>query len=305
MTKHPDRLPVTVVVPTKNEASQIGECLSRLAAFEDVVVLDSGSSDATAEIAEAHGATVINFAWNGRYPKKRNWFLLNQPPKTPWVLFLDADEFLDGAFCQELAAKLSDTEHAGFWLRYSNTFLGKELKHGVPQRKLALLRVGAGLYERIEEDNWSQLDMEIHEHPILDGSQGEIKKPIEHREDRGLDQFLKKHLEYAAWEANRFLALLGSDGGEANLTKRQSFKYRHLDRWWFALFYFVYTFFVRRGFLDYPAGWHYAAYKAWYFRTIRLLIREHRKSDRRLETAGFSTSGDEMSLTNNLNLEGK
>jgi hypothetical protein len=151
---------------------------------------------------------------------------------------------------------------------------GQPLRHGVAQRKMALLRVGKALFERIDEDGWSQLDMEIHEHPIVEGEVGEIGARIEHRDDRGLAHFVTKHRDYAQWEAKRFAKMQGDEAVWAAMTDRQRFKYSYLPKWWFPWFYFAATYFVKLGFLDGGAGFHYAAYKAWYFQTIRLLIRE-------------------------------
>ena len=88
-------LPVTVVVPVRNEERNIAECLARIRGFAGVLVVDSGSTDRTCDIARQHGAQVITFEWDGRFPKKRNWVLRTQAIDTPWVLFLDADEFCE------------------------------------------------------------------------------------------------------------------------------------------------------------------------------------------------------------------
>jgi glycosyltransferase involved in cell wall biosynthesis len=82
--------PVTAAVPVKNEACNLAACLERLSRFAEIVVIDSGSTDRTREIAERFGARIVDFTWDGRYPKRRNWFLLDDPPSQPWVLFLDA-----------------------------------------------------------------------------------------------------------------------------------------------------------------------------------------------------------------------
>jgi glycosyltransferase involved in cell wall biosynthesis len=272
------KLPVTVVVPVRNEAANLADCLSRLERFAGIVVVDSSSTDETVTIARRHGADVVQFSWNGLFPKKRNWLLMNHPPETPWVLFLDADEQVNDSFCQALATTLPRSECAGFWLNYTNYFRGRRLRHGVPQRKLALFRVDAGLYEKIEEDSWSGLDMEVHEHPVLAGKIGEIAEPIDHRDMQGLEKFLRRHVDYARWEANRYVALAKSEAGPA-LTERQRFKYRHLANWWYPLFYFCYAYFVRLGCLDGAAGLNYALYKAWYFQTIRLMIADLETAD--------------------------
>ncbi|MEO0550729.1 MAG: glycosyltransferase family 2 protein [Pseudomonadota bacterium] len=272
------RLPVTVVVPVKNEEANLHACLSQLSSFEQIVVVDSSSTDRTPEIAAEFGAKYLNFTWDGKFPKKRNWVLTNHPPETDWVLFLDADEIIDQTFCDELAETLAVTKHSAFWLNFSNYFLGKELKHGVPQRKLALFRVGSGLYERIEEDGWSTLDMEIHEHPVIEGSVGEIKAQIEHNDDRGISKFIERHRNYAMWEAKR-VKTLRAKGAEMfdDLTPRQRSKYKNIDKWWFCWSYFVLTYVIRLGFLDGRTGFDYAFYKFWYFRTIRLMIEDDRR----------------------------
>lgn len=268
-------LPITVAIPVRNEETALPECLRRLGRFARLVVIDSASTDRTPEIARAHGAELLQFSWNGRFPKKRNWFLREHRPTTPWVLFLDADELVDEAFCDELARTLPGTAHAGFWLTYDNWFMGRRLRHGTPNRKLALFRVGAGEYERIEEDHWSNLDMEIHEHPVLQGSVGEIRTRIDHRDDRGLEHWRRRHEAYAAWEANRALQLRAGNG--SGLSSRQAAKYRWLGSWWLPAAYFMDGYFRRLGILDGWPGFRHAWMKAGYFRRIGVLMRQMRR----------------------------
>jgi glycosyltransferase involved in cell wall biosynthesis len=265
----PGDLPITVAIPVRNEEAGLAACLGRLGRFQRVVVVDSGSTDRTCEIARTHGADVIQFAWNGRFPKKRNWFLRHHAPTTPWVFFLDADELVDDAFCDELVRVLPSTVHAGFWISYDTWFLGRRLRHGDVNRKLALFRVGAGEYERIEEDRWSHLDMEIHEHPILTGSIGEIRARIDHRDDRGLEHWRRKHDEYSSWEAHRVMLLRKGQGASASeLSPRQRRKYESLGKWWLPAAYFLHMYVLKRGFLDGWPGFAYAWEKAKYFRDI-------------------------------------
>jgi len=272
-------LPVTVVVPVRNEERNLPQCLARLRRFAHVVVVDSGSTDKTPEIARAAGAQLVNFAWNGQFPKKRNWLLRTHTFTTPWVFFLDADEFVDDAFCDELAATLPTTPHAGFWIQYHTWFLGKKLLHGDVNRKLALFRVGSGEYERIDEERWSNLDMEIHEHPVLNGSTGQISARLDHCDDRGLEHWLRKHNDYSSWEARRALALRAR--GQLNdpaLTQRQRRKYRMVGKWWLPAVYFLDNYVRRGGILDGYAGFAYAYLKACYFWEIGVKMRELRSS---------------------------
>ncbi|MFO0783002.1 MAG: glycosyltransferase family 2 protein [Phycisphaerales bacterium] len=274
------QLPVTVVIPVRNEERNLPACLERLGAFERVVVVDSGSTDRTPEIVRKHGAELVNFAWDGRFPKKRNWYLRQNAIRTPWVFFLDADEFVDQAFCDELATTLPSTQHVGFWLTYSNWFLGRKLNHGEPNRKLALFRVGAGEYERIEEDTWSHLDMEVHEHPVLAGTTGEIRARLDHRDYRGLEHWIRKHNDYSTWEARRLARLRAQKRlNDPTLTPRQRRKYGSIGSWWLPAAYFTDVYVRRRGFLDGHAGFVFAFMKAVYFWEIGLKAREFAAED--------------------------
>ena len=298
------KLPVTVVIAVKNEERNLPLCLEHLSRFSKIVVIDSGSTDQTRAIAEKFGCEFIPFKWDGHYPKKRNWYLLNHHVDTPWVFFLDADEYVTDEFVNELERAIVKTQHAGFWVNYSNYFLGQELKHGVPQLKLPLFKVGAGLYERINEDAWSSLDMEVHEHPVLQGSVGELKSKIDHNDFKGLHSYIAKHNEYSSWEARRYMKLqiagatmrasatataVTETGTKPNVladsehfTATQRRKYNNLTRWWLAPAYFLYTFVYKLGFLDGRAGYAFARMKAIYFWQIRLKIAELISKDRRL-----------------------
>lgn len=271
---HDAVLPVTVVVPVKNEERNLPRCLAALGGFAHVLVVDSSSTDGTVAIAKAAGAEVIDFHWTGGFPKKRNWVLQTYDFKTDWVLFLDADELVTPAFVSALADALRRPDVVGYWLNYENHFLGRTLRHGVPQRKLALFRVGAGLYERIDDRGWSSLDMEVHEHPILDGPVSALPERIIHHDYRGMDHYLGRHNAYSTWEAQRYCALVRDPVAWGALTDRQRLKYANLRRWWFAPAYFLVTYVVRAGFLDGWAGFVHAALKLAYFFEVRLKIME-------------------------------
>jgi glycosyltransferase involved in cell wall biosynthesis len=272
-------LPITVVIPAKNEEQQLDECLGSLDRFAKVVVVDSGSTDQTEAIARSRGAEILRFQWDGKFPKKRNWVLLTYSFATPWVLFLDADERVTPDFVAELERTLPSTTHDGFWLRYANVFMGRRLRHGPPMRKLALLRVGAGLYERIEEETWSRLDMEVHEHPVVSGTVGEIKSPLDHQDDRGLHAYIAKHNDYSTWEAARYVKLLNTTDSWRGFTATQRMKYRSLEKWWLAPAYFMYSYFWKLGFCDGRPGLAFAILKAIYFFQIKLKIRERRAGE--------------------------
>ncbi|MBX3355847.1 MAG: glycosyltransferase family 2 protein [Phycisphaeraceae bacterium] len=274
------RVPVTVVLPVKNEERQLAACLERLRRFHSVMVVDSSSTDRTPQIARDFGARYVNFQWNGQFPKKRNWVLRTQTFETPWVLFLDADEFVSEEFCDELERILATTTHVGFWLVYRNHFMGRPIRHGAKFRKLSLFKIGSGEYERVDEQNWSALDIEVHEHPIVDGTTGEIHAAIDHHDYRGLAHYIAKHNDYSSWEARRYHQL--RDEGrldDPKLTPRQRTKYRMLPKWWCGPAYFIDNYFRRLGLLDGGIGFIFSTMKAIYFWQIWLKIREIDRED--------------------------
>ena len=89
-------LDLTIAIPVKNEERNLPGCLDAIGTdlAKRIVIIDSGSTDRTRSIAEERGIEVIDFTWNGQFPKKRNWYLRNHTPSTKWIFFLDADEYL-------------------------------------------------------------------------------------------------------------------------------------------------------------------------------------------------------------------
>lgn len=273
---------LTIAIPVKNEEGNLPACLEAIMGFKNVVIVDSGSTDATLRHAEEWGRDVVQFKWNGQFPKKRNWFLRNHQFKTTWVMFLDADERMTPAFEAELFEFLSSKESDAcdvISCVFDNWFSGRMLKHGDAMRKTAVVRVGSAEYEKIDEDHWSNLDMEIHEHlqPRRAGAEHEIKARLEHHDKRSLDSHWQKHVQYANWEAGRYAQLLEHPERWASLTSRQKKKYANLTKWWLAPVYFIVCYFLKRGFLDGVAGLRFAWFKLKYFRLVRATILHQRK----------------------------
>ena len=91
MSSNPSKLPVSVLIPAKNEEENLPACLASVARADEVFVVDSQSSDRSVEISEQYGANVVQFHFNGRWPKKKNWSLENLPFRNEWVLIVDCD----------------------------------------------------------------------------------------------------------------------------------------------------------------------------------------------------------------------
>jgi glycosyltransferase involved in cell wall biosynthesis len=284
-------LDLTIAIPVRNEERNLSVCLKAIGPdfASRVVVIDSASTDATAAVARRHGAEVIDFVWDGGFPKKRNWFLRHHTPTTPWVLFLDADEILSPQVKREITEALKDTNHQGFLLSYTNYFLGRRLRGGYPLRKLALFRVGEVEYERIEEDHWSQCDMEVHEHPLVSGSVGLIRSRIDHRDLRGIDSYMRKHNEYAAWEAQRLFSHRISTAQVttgSSWKPHQHLKYRLITSPWGGLAFFLGSFVLMGGWRDGGTGFAFCLLKAGYFTQIAYRLRELEQQNAVLPPAG-------------------
>ena len=280
---------LTVVIPVRNEEANLPGCLERIRDFKHVLLVDSGSTDRTKEIfatfrCDDEGASapggweIVDFKWNGKFPKKRNWVLRNYAFKTPWVLFLDADERMTESWKREVFALLASPESERYDViacSYDNWFMGRLLRYGDRMRKTAMVRVGAAEYEHIDEDSWSSLDMEIHEHlqPRRPDAVGAIRARMEHHDKRSFESHVAKHREYAAWEASRYRQLMAHPERWDALSARQKIKYRNLTKWWLAPAYFAVCYIRKLGFLDGYAGLRFALFKAWYFALIRKQLR--------------------------------
>lgn len=280
-----ETLDLTIALPVRNEERNLPGCLAAIGKgfVSKVVILDSGSSDQTAVIAREWGAEVIDFQWDGKFPKKRNWYLRNHRPTTRWILFLDADEYLTDAFKSDLRAALDDVSKVGYWLSYSIYFLGKELKAGYPLRKLALFQTEAGEYEKIDESQWSQLDMEVHEHPVLLGDVGVIKAKINHQDFRGVSHYVAKHNDYSTWEAHRFLKTVGDPAVRTTWTGKQKLKYCLMRSPLIGPIYFCGSFILMGGFRDGARGLAFAIMKMAYFTQVYCKINELEPQSRGIE----------------------
>ena len=272
------KLDLTIAIPVKNEERNLPGCIKAIGKdfASSIIIIDSGSNDRTKEIAKENNIDIVDFKWDGKFPKKRNWFLRNHTLQTKWILFLDADEYLTEEFKTEVREKLNQEDKVGYWLSYSIYFLGSQLKGGYPLKKLALFKIGAGEYERIDENAWSQLDMEVHEHPHLTGEVGKIKAKINHQDFRGVSHYVIKHNEYAAWEASRFVKATSNKSLSSLWTWKQRLKYWLMKSPLVGPAYFFGSFFLLGGFRDGARGLAFAILKMSYFTQVYCKIRENK-----------------------------
>lgn len=260
-----DKLPITVLIAAKNEEANLQRCLQALAAAEKLVLLDSGSSDRSGEIARESGAEVVQFEYRGGYPKKRQWALDTLEIKTPWVLLIDADEVVPPDLWDEMAAVLKDPDAPeAFLITKGFHFMGRRFRFGgFSFGAVLLFRNGKARFERLLNDEPGGMDMEVHERVIVDGQIGRLYTPLIHEDFKGLEAYLDRHRGYARWEASlrhQFLTTgaYGQDTIRPRLfgntqERRRFFKAIAIRMPFEPYLWFLYHFFIRLGFLEgYP-----------------------------------------------------
>src|SRR5580700_6459294 len=141
-------LPVSVIIPVRNEARNLPRCLESLRGAGEIYVVDSGSTDETAEIARSFDAKVVQFHYHGGWPKKRQWAMDTLPLAYDWILLLDADEVLTPESVEEIRQAVQDPRYDGYYFSLCMFFLGQVLRHGDASfyTSVRLLRRGKGRF---------------------------------------------------------------------------------------------------------------------------------------------------------------
>ena len=262
------KVPVSVLIPVRNEESNLPRCLASVAWADEIFVVDSHSADRTAAVAEEHGARVVQFEFNGAWPKKKNWALETLPFRNEWVFILDADEVLPQEAEDEFRAITGATTCVtGYWINRRFMFMGRWLRHAYyPNWNLRLFKHKLGRYEKLTDAATRSGDNEVHEHVIVHGVTGRLRSEMDHYAFPSVEVFVEKHNRYSNWEAcvatENQLAKSGLQKwnvGMRRLLKRLSHRlpFRPTLR-------FLYVFVWQRGFLDGREGWYFARLHAFY-----------------------------------------
>jgi glycosyltransferase involved in cell wall biosynthesis len=264
------QVPVSVLIPIKNEAANLPRCLSCVAWADEIIVVDSQSNDGSIEIAERHSATIVQFRFNGVWPKKKNWTLENVPFRNEWVFILDADEVLPAAAEPEFAVAIAQAGPiVGYWINRRFMFMGRWLRHAYyPNWNLRLFRHSLGRYEKLTDARTNSGDNEVHEHVIVRGPTARLQCELDHYAFPSVEVFVEKHNRYSNWEArvaaDRFLA--GTSGGFRTVPVGRRRKLKLLSHWlpFRPLLRFLYIYIWQKGFLDGREGYYFARLHAIY-----------------------------------------
>jgi len=275
-----------VIIPARNEAHNLPRCLASLKEVGEVYLVDSNSSDSTARIAQSYGAKVVQFHYAGGWPKKRQWAMDTLPLAYDWILLLDADEVLTPELSEEIRQAIQDPSINGYYIALEMYFLGRRLRHsGASFWKLSLFRKGLGRYEcRLQDQDKSMADMEVHEHVVVDGTARRLGHPLIHHNVESLDRYIQKHNEYSNWEARVWLE--GNQGNNeiqpafwGTQAQRRRWLRRHFQQVpGSPILFFVYKYFIRLGFLDGIPGLIYCTFQGVQFFHIKAKIYELRSA---------------------------
>jgi len=198
---------VSVVILSYNEEARIKACLEALEEFDDIWVVDSFSQDRTTAIAEDMGAQVIQFKWNGQYPKKKQWCLDFVPFAHDWVLMLDADEIVTPDLTAEMAnINFANPSVAGYFIEGRFKAGKRAMRFGCKNNKLQLLNRRKMEFPVIDDLGCSAVwEVEGHYQPVL---KPDVRGPVILRLHNylihdALDDYprwLARHERYALWE---------------------------------------------------------------------------------------------------------
>ena len=289
MTHLSAKIPVSVLIPAKNEELNLPACLESVAVADEIFIVDSQSEDRSIEIGEEFGAKVVQFNFNGSWPKKKNWSLENLPFRNEWVLIVDCDERITPELWAEIKGVIEQDEYDGCYLNRKVFFLGKWIRFGgkYPDWNLRLFKHKLGRYENLStEDIPNTGDNEVHEHVVLNGEVGYLKEDMLHIDFRDIYQWLARHNRYSNWEARVYYNLLTGkdDSGTigANLFGDAVQRKRFLKKIWVRLPFkpllrFILFYFIRLGFLDGTAGYIYGRLLSQYEYQIGVKLFELRK----------------------------
>ncbi len=248
---------LTAIVITKNEERVIERCLRSLAFCDETLVIDSGSTDRTREIAQSLGARVhVHADWQG-FAVQRNRGLRHAQGE--WTLMIDAEEWVTEPWQRQIMAAVQDARHAAYRIPRLSSYCGQFMRHSGwwPDHVTRLLRTRTARFEGA-----------IHERAIVDGSMGSLTEPLMHESFRDLEQVVTKMNAYSTWGAQNLVR----QGKRGSLTSAL------LHGFWS----FFRTYVLRAGFLDGKLGLMLAisnAEGAYYKHVKAMLLAQPRHPD--------------------------
>jgi glycosyltransferase involved in cell wall biosynthesis len=260
---------LSIYIPTLNEEINLPHCLASVTKLgATIYVVDSNSTDRTVEIAKQAGCEVVTGDWR-TFSDKMNWAMVELPISTSWILRIDADEWITDDLIAEIKSKLGSTpdEVGAYSINRRVYFLKRWIKHGgmYPLWGVRLWRTGKARCEVRELD----------EHMEIDGRIENMQYDIVDEGRRGLTHWVQKHNQYADSEVRELLRTRQTEDSSSTLIRQAAQKrwmknnlYYRLPMFWRALFFWLYRYFFKLGFLDGVPGLIYHTLHGFWFRFL-------------------------------------
>lgn len=263
---------ITAIILTRDEELNIERCITCVKPYVDrVVVVDSGSTDRTIEIAKGLGADIYEHSPFVHYAKQFNWAIDNTNVTTKWIYRIDADEVVTPELGEELVKACRDHQDDdvnGLVMKFKIYFMGRFLTHGgiYPFYNLTVFKTGKGRYE----------DRAFGEHVVLtEGKTVDLVNDCLHYDFKDLTVWINKHNWYATREVADYNATRAQQQVDATLyheaektKKLRDGLYYKLPKFWRAKFYYWYRYYFKLGFLDGKAGKVHAFLQAYWYRYL-------------------------------------
>lgn len=264
----------SIYILTYNEEIDIAGCVESALISDDVIVVDSLSSDRTVEIASRYPVRVVQHRFES-HGKQRTWMLENLPPKHDWVYILEADERMTPELFQECLQSIQSDEYVGYYAAERVMFMGKWIRHSTqyPRYQLRLLRHGKVWFA----------DYGHTEREVCEGKTGFLKQTYPHYTcSKGLSRWIEKHNRYSSDEAIETLQQLASGSvnwrdlffGATEVERRRALKDLSLRVPLRPIVRFIYMYFFLGGCLDGRAGFAWCTLQAFYEYLILLKVWE-------------------------------
>ena len=232
--------PLSVIVTTFNEAANIAACLESVKWADEIIVVDSFSTDETVAISQQYTSNILQRKYSGPSDQK-NWAI--PQAQHDWVLILDADERACDGLKNEITTLLQqEVLKDAYWIPRQSFFMGKKIRYSGWQ--------GDAVIRLIQKNKCRYNDQQVHEEIITDGIKvGRLNNKLQHYTYKNLQHYLAKTERYAEWSA------------QDHLKKTPRVTLYHL--WLKPLFRFIKHYFFQLGFLDGKVGFIISAIMAW------------------------------------------
>jgi glycosyltransferase involved in cell wall biosynthesis len=269
----------SIYILTYNEEIDIAACIESALMCDDIILVDSLSTDRTIEIASQYPVRIFQHKFE-THGKQRNWMLENIETKYEWVYLLEADERLTPDLFKECLEVIKSEQYIGYYAAERMIFMGKWIKHSTqyPRHQMRLFKKG----------QISFIDFGHTEREVCHGETSYLLNTYPHFTcSKGLSRWLEKHNRYSSDEAAETLRQIQKGKvnwgdlffGETEVKRRRALKDLSLRIPFRPLFRWIYMYFFLKGFLDGKAGFAWCTLQAFYEYLILLKIEELKQNN--------------------------